>query len=161
MSERSCTQRSTFCLALFMGGSRGRDTRDGRWRERSWSGGSAPSRLASCVHACACVRLKVFLFKRINTALGLPNPMQGHGIFPERVTRAYLWVCNCTDTDSLGRPVLERRPCRRRGPVHSPWPWDTLSTLQAPQAHSRLKEKHLCTHTPASLVWCPLGNSDC
>ena len=44
-------------------------------------------RLASCVHACACVRLKVFLFKRINTALGLPNPMQGHGIFSERVTR--------------------------------------------------------------------------
>lgn len=67
-------------------------------------------RLASCVHACACVRLKVFLFKRINTALGLPNPMQGHGIFPERVTRAYLWVCNCTDTDSLGRLVQEKGP---------------------------------------------------
>lgn len=124
-------------------------------------GRSTQSRPASCVQACVCVRLKVFLFKRINTGLGLPNPTQVHRIFSERVTWAYLWVCNCTDTDSPGRPVLERRPCRRRGPVHFPLALGhPLHSSGSPGALTVKGEASLHTHACISgLV--PPGNSDC
>lgn len=124
-------------------------------------GRSTQSRPASCVQACVCVRLRLFLFKRINTGLGLPNPKQGHGIFSERVTRAYLWVCNCTDTDSLGRLVLARRPRRGRGPVHfSLALGHTVHYSGSPGALTGKGEASLHTHTCISGLL-PLGNSDC